>query len=56
MGKDPEACAHTKLKVIVGERFLVTYTNAVPMVALESELTKPEERLSALMEVRRVRK
>lgn len=47
---------HTKLKVIVGERFLVTYTNAIPAVALESELTPADERLSALMEVRRIRK
>ena len=27
LGKDPKACVHTRLKVIVGERFLVTYTN-----------------------------
>jgi hypothetical protein len=56
LGKDPEACVHTRLKVIVGERFLVTYTNALPVVALQSELTPEEERLSAMMEVRRVRK
>ena len=56
LGKDPEACVHTRLKVIVGERFLVTYTNAVPAVALESELIPAEERMSTLMEVRRVRK
>ena len=57
LGKDPEACVHTRLKVIVGERFLVTYTNAVPAVALESELIEdPAERLSAMMELRRVRK
>ena len=56
LGKDPAACIHTRLKVIVGERFLVTYTNAVPAVALESELTPEAERLSAMMEVRRVRK
>ena len=57
LGKDPEACVHTRLKVIVGERFLVTYTNALPAVALESELIEdPAERLSAMMELRRVRK
>ena len=56
LGKDPEACIHTKLKVIVGERFLVTYTNALPVVAMESELVKEGERLSDLMEVRRIRK
>ena len=56
LGKDPDACVHTKLKVIVGERFLVTYTNALVAVALQSELTPPAERLDALMEVRRTRK
>lgn len=56
LGKDPEACVHTKLKVIVGERFLVTFKNSLPVVALESELTPPAERLSTLMETRRVRK
>jgi hypothetical protein len=56
LGKDPDACVHTKLKVIVGERFLVTYTNAKVAVALESELIPEAERLSTLMETRRVRK
>ena len=41
---------------MVGERFLVTYTNAVPIVALESELVPENERLSPLMEQRRIRK
>eukprot|EP00966_Prymnesium_polylepis_P179519 4156795-Prymnesium_polylepis.1 len=56
LGRDPAACVHTRLKVIVGERFLVTYTNAVPVVALESERLEPHEKLSAMMELRRVRK
>ena len=56
LGKDPAACVHARLKVIVGERFLVTYTNAVPIVALESERLEPHEKLSAMMELRRVRK
>ena len=56
LGMDPHACVHTKLKVIVGERFLVTFTNALPAVAMESELTPEAERLSALMELRRIRK
>jgi len=56
LGIDPSACLHTRLKVIVGERFLVTYTNALPVVALESELTLEVQRLSSMMEVRRVRK
>ena len=42
--------------LMVGKRFLVTYTNAVPIVALESELVPENERLSPLMEQRRIRK
>ena len=56
LNKDPDACVHTKLKVIIGERFLVTFTNSKVAVALESELIPETERLSTLMETRRVRK
>jgi len=56
LGKDPDACVHTKLKVIIGERFLVTFTNSKVAVALESELIPATERLSTLMEMCRVRK
>ena len=41
---------------MVGERFLVTCTNALPVLALESELLAPEERLGAYLEKRAQRK
>ncbi len=54
LGKDPDACVHTKLKVIIGERFLVMFTNSKVAVALESELRVAahlgdEQQLSALL-------
>jgi hypothetical protein len=56
LGKDSEACTHTRIKVMVGERFLVTCTNALPVLALESELVPTGERLTEYLEVRRRRK
>lgn len=47
---------HLKLKVMVGERFLVTNTNALPCVAIMSHLLPPEERLDARLEKMRIRK
>ena len=47
---------HTRLKVTVGERFLVTFTNALICLALNSELTPANERIGSMLEVRRVRK
>ena len=41
---------------MVGERFLVTCTNALPVLAMESELTPENERLGACLEARRQRK
>ena len=43
-------------QVMVGERFLVTCTNALPVLALESELLEPKERLGAYLEKRAHRK
>ena len=49
-----QPCVH--VQVMVGERFLVTCTNALPVVALESELVPDDERLSAYLKVRGKRK
>ena len=56
LGMEPRDCLHLKLHVMVGERFLATFTNARVAVALNSDLLPEEQRLPAMLEVRRVRK